>query len=210
MDSMKAPGTLTRRAGKATIMAEAAEAERFAEAVKAEAVKAAKLMAGDNTPMSYFEGAARRLRIRVSIGRDRSPGYYREATVEERPIWFHIWSFEGTPRASYGTTEMVIRKDGALNTEFLVRKIANEAYSDMAREINAAKTAAVAMELKQAYPYEVPEGYKVTPAPEGATVSYEKSHGGNVFLSLTVPVNKVAGLISAHQQWVAAFKTAKS
>jgi hypothetical protein len=208
MDSMKAPGTLSRRASKATIVAELAEAERFADAVKAEAVKAAKLMAGDSTPLSYLEGAARRLRIRVSIGRETSLSYHRAASIEERPIWFHVWSFEGTRRASYGTTEMVIRKDGALNTEYLVRKIANEGYRDMEREINAAKTAAVAMELERAYPYKVPEGYKVTPAPQGATVTYEKNYSRNLYLSRTVPVSKVAALISAHERWVEGFNDA--
>lgn len=198
MKSIKAPANLSRRDTKQFILDQRADAIEFGQKIKDEVVSYLKFCAEEELE-PYIDAAAARININYGLGNDQTS---RHNQNDDKPQWMHVWSFRGTARSHWTDTNMVIRVDGTLNTEYLSERILRWATDDLWTVKNNIKKLAIAEAIAS---YEVPEGYRVIPEAHGVIVSYVEVYGGSLRLSRTVDASKVAALIEAHQKWVRAF-----
>jgi hypothetical protein len=199
MKSIKAPANLSRRDVKQSILDQRDDAIEFGAKIKEEVVFALKF--GENEELyPYIDAAAARINIKYGFSNENSSPYSR---VDDWPQWMHVWSFKGTARSYWADTNMVIRKNGTLNTEYLSERILRMAEDDLRSVKNTIRKLAVEQAIAE---YVAPKGYRVSPEAHGVTVSYLDAYGGSLSLSRTVDASKVAELIIAHQRWVEAYR----
>lgn len=201
MKSMKAPANLSRRDTKQFILDQRADAIAFGQKIKDEVVSYLKFCEEEELE-PYIDAAAARINIKYGFANEKSS---RHSHRDDWPQWMHVWSFKGTARSYWTDTNMVIRTNGTLNTEYLCERILRMATDDLRGVKNAVKKLAVAEEVAS---YVAPEGYRVTPEAHGVVVAYLGAYNGSSSLSRTVEASKVAALIEAHQKWVIALKEA--
>ena len=201
MKSMNAPANLSRRDTKQFILDQRADAIAFGQKIKDEVVSYLKFGAEEELE-PYIDAAAARINIKYGLSNENSSTYTRR---DDKPQWMHVWSFKGTARSFWSDTNMVIRVNGTLNTEYLCESILRMANDDLRGVKNTVKRLLVAEEVAS---YVAPEGYRVAPEAHGVVVTYLGAYGGSKSLSHTVKPGKVAALIEAHQKWVIALKDA--
>lgn len=201
MKSMKAPANLSRRDTKNFILEQREDAIAFGQNIKNEVVSYLKFCSEEEL-IPYIDAAAARIIIRYGLSNENSSRYTHR---DDKPHWMHVWSFRGTARSHWSDTNMVIRTNGTLNTEYLCERILRMAADDLESVANAVKKLVVAEKVAS---YVAPYGYRVTPEAHGVVVTYLDAYGGSKSLSRTVEPSKVAALIEAHQKWVIALEEA--
>ena len=205
MQSIKAPTRLSYRATKADIESEAEEAGQFMESTKDAIVKWLENRALENKEVidpARYRRAASNLRVKHRAG--RMNGRYGSFDPDKL-IWAHVWAVPGGRRSPWGHTDLVIRKDGTVNTEYLTRKIAEMAWAEHdAAERNVKKAAVKENMDKILEEAEISDDYKLDVTSTGVYVTYAGEHSFREALRLriSVPPEAVMPLIAAHQKWV--------